>query len=177
MILVNDTLYSRDVVSHYVDRAPKYSQKKKRKKFNAMATMSDTSCNISHDESNKVASKLEVCPMCNEDYDTEYCTYYLEQTMEERSTFLFKNKLCYACLKTVTKEHNAKTSSSRRSCKVCTGKHVTNTHGYLKKKTTINIDKGLTDDGKNRGAKYASVNTGPDITSMCVVHANTCPIR
>ena len=42
--------------------------------------------------------------------------------MEERSKFLFNNKLCHGCLKTVTKEHNAKTCSSGRSCKVCNEK-------------------------------------------------------
>ena len=90
--------------------------------------------------------------------------------MEERSKFLFKNKLCYGCLKTVTKEHNAKTCSSRRSCKVCSGKHLTTLHGYLRKKTAINSDKVLTDDGKNQeGVKCVSVSTGTDVVSICVV--------
>ena len=114
MTLVNDPLYSRDAVSQYVEGAPRSSEKRERKRFNAVATVANNSCNISQDKSNKVASKVEVCPMCNENLDIEDCTYYLHQTMEERSKFLFKNKLCYACLKTVTKEHNAKTCSSRR---------------------------------------------------------------
>ena len=74
-----------------------------------MATVADNSCNMSHDNSNKIASKVEVFPMSNENDDIEDCTYYLQQTMKERSKFLFKNKLCYGCLKTVTKEHNVKT--------------------------------------------------------------------
>ena len=125
--------------------------------------------------------------MCNENHDIEDCTYYLQQTMEERSKFLSKNKLCYGRLKTVRKEHNAKTCSSRRSCKVCNGKHVTILHSYLRKKTAINSDKGLP-DGKNEGVKCASANTGTDVISMCVVpikvqYGNsgkvleTCPIR
>ena len=87
----------------------------------AVAAVADNSCKMSH-KSSKVASKVEVCPVCNENQDIEDCTYYLQQTMKERSKFLFKKKLCYGCLKTVTKEHNKKTSSSRRSCKVCSGK-------------------------------------------------------
>ena len=117
----------------------------------------------------KVTSKVEVCPMCNENHDIEDCTYYLLQTMDERSKFIFKNKLCYGCLKIVTKEHNAKTCSIRRSFKVCNGKHVTMPHGYLRKKTPINSDKGLADDGKNQGLKCASDNTGAVRISMCVV--------
>ena len=89
--------------------------------------------------------------------------------MEERRKFLFKNKLHYGCLKTVTKEHHAKTCSSRRYCKVCNGKHLTTVHGYLKKKAVINSDKALTDDGKNEGVKCASVNAGTDVISMCLV--------
>ena len=133
MTLVNDPLYSRDAVSQYVERVPRYSEKRERKRFNAMATVGDNSCNLSRDKSNKVASKVEVCPMCNENHDIENCNYCLQQTMEERSKFLFKNKLCYECLKTVTKEHNAKTCSSRRSCKVCNGKHMTTLHGTSQK--------------------------------------------
>ena len=125
---------------------PNGVNEKERKKLNAMATVVDNSCNMSQDKSNEVASKVEVCPMCNENHDIENCAYYLQKTMEERSKFLFKNKLCYGCLKTVTKEHNAKTCSSRRSSKVCNGKHVTTLLGYLLKKTAINSDKGLTDD-------------------------------
>ena len=63
--------------------------------------------------------------MCNENNDMEDCTFYLQQIMQERSKFLFSDKLCYKCLETVTKELNAKTCSSRRLCKFYSGKHVT----------------------------------------------------
>ena len=102
-------VYSRDAVRQYVDRAHRHSEKRERKRFNVMATVADNSCNMSHDKSNKIASKVEVFPMSNENDDIEDCTYYLQQTVKERSKFLFKNKLCYGCLKTVTKEHNVKT--------------------------------------------------------------------
>ena len=65
MTLVNDPLYLRDAVNQYVNTAPRYSEKREIKKFNAMATVTDTSCNMSHDKSNKVPSKVEMCPMCN----------------------------------------------------------------------------------------------------------------
>ena len=87
MTLVNDPLYSCDVVSQYVDRAPRYSDKRERKKFNAMATVADNSCNMSQDKSSKVVSKVEMCPVCNENHDIEDCTYCLQQAVEERSKF------------------------------------------------------------------------------------------
>ena len=149
---------------------PDTYEKGKEKRFNATATGANNSCNMSHDKSNKVTSKVKVCPMCNENHDIEDCTYYLQKTMEERSKFLFKNKLCYGCLKTVTKEHNAKTCLSRISCKVCNEKHVTTLQGYLRKTAARNSDKGLTHDGENQeSVRYASVNTGTDVISMCVV--------
>ena len=101
--------------------------------------------------------------MCNKNQDIENCTYYLPQTMEETSMFLFKNKLCYGCLKTVTKEHNAKTCLSRHSWKVRNGKNETTLDGYLKKKIAITNDKPLIHDEKNQGGvKCASVNTSTD---------------
>ena len=108
MNFLNNLLYSLNAVSQYINRAPRYSEKRERKKVNAMATVADNSFNISHDKRNKVASKVEVCRTCNKNHDIEDCTYYLQQRMEEKSKFLFKNKLCHGCLKAVTKEHNAK---------------------------------------------------------------------
>ena len=134
-----------------------------------METVTDISCNISYNKSNKVASKVEMYPMCNKNHDIENCTYYLPQTMEENSNFLFKNKLCYGCLKTVTKEHNAKTCLSRRSHKVCNGKNETTLDGYLRKKIAITNDKRLIQDEKNQGGvKCASVNTSTDVISKCI---------
>ena len=64
MSLVNDPPYSRDAISQYIERAPRYSEKRERKMFNAMATVADSSWNVSKNESYKFASKIEVCPMC-----------------------------------------------------------------------------------------------------------------
>ena len=42
--------------------------------------------------------------------------------------------------------------------------------GYLRKKTAINSDKGLTDGGKSQdGVKYDSVSTGTDVISIWAV--------
>ena len=47
---------------------------------------------------------------------------------------------------------------------------MTTLHGYLRKKTVVNSDKDLTDDGKNQECvKCASFNTGTDVVSMCAV--------
>ena len=52
----------------------------------------------------------------------------------------------------------------------CAMENVKIIHGYLRKKTAANNKKGLTDGRKNQGGmKCASVNTGTDVISMCVV--------
>ena len=83
MTLVNDPLYSRNAVSQYVNRAPRYSEKRERKKLNAMETVADNSCHVSHDKSNKVASKVEVCPMILK----IALTIYSKQWKKEASSF------------------------------------------------------------------------------------------
>ena len=88
MNLVNDPLYSRYDASQYDERAPTYSGKIKIERFNVMATVADNSCNISQEESNKVASKVEVFPIRTENHDIEDCTYELQQTMEERGNLI-----------------------------------------------------------------------------------------
>ena len=66
------------------------------------------------------------------------------------------------------KGHNGKICPSRKYCKVCNGKHVTTLHDYLEKKTAINSDKGLNNDGKNESVKVSLINTGTDVVSMSV---------
>ena len=54
-----------------------------------MAKGAHNSCNMSDDKNSKVALKIEACPVSNENHDIEDFTYYLQQTMEERSKFPF----------------------------------------------------------------------------------------
>ena len=98
MTLVNETLYSHNAVIQYVDRSPRYSEKRKKKRFSGMATVTDNSYNMLHDKSIKIASKAKVCPMSNENHGIKDCTYNLQQTMEEKIVFLFKINVCYGSL-------------------------------------------------------------------------------
>ena len=42
--LVNNHLYSCDAVSQYVEREPRYSEKRETKRFSAVGKMADNSC-------------------------------------------------------------------------------------------------------------------------------------
>ena len=89
MTLVNDLLYSRDVVSQYIEKNQKLIRSKKFI-FNTVKTEELGKVDIS--------KKLKVgnrCPLCNENYDIEDCVFFLQQTLEEQSKLLYKKKLCY----------------------------------------------------------------------------------
>ena len=58
----------------------------------------------------------------------------VKQAVEDRSKTIYKKRLCYGCLEGISKEHNAKSCSNRRQCKVCNGQHATILHGIKTEK-------------------------------------------
>ena len=77
----------------------------------------------------------------------------------KRSKLIFKKKLCYGCFQEIKKDHNAKDYSKRRFCKVCSGKHPTTSHGYVRKKV---------DNNQHRCNSEASEER-KDGSSMCII--------
>ena len=49
------------------------------------------------------------CSACKKGHDLKDCLTYLTNSLEDRSRFLLKGKLCYDCLKGIKKEHTGKT--------------------------------------------------------------------
>ena len=111
--------------------------------------------------------------MCGERYDIENCKYYLQQALEKRSKLVFKKKLFYGCFQEIKKDHNAKNCSNTRLCKVSNGKHPTALHGYIRKKVDNTQHQCNSDANEERKdgevAECASLNTGMEVISMCVV--------
>ena len=101
-----------------------------------------------------------ICAICKEGHDIENCKMYLQKTLEERSKLIFKERLCYGCLGEVTKDHNARTCTKRRSCDECKGAHPTTLHGYIRK--------------KNKSFKYNNVEAEEKNPEMNVASVNTC---
>ena len=62
------------------------------------------------------------------------CTIFNEQTVEEGSRTLAKNKFCYGCYMPITADHNPRTCSNRMICKIYNQKHPTSLHGYVPKR-------------------------------------------
>ena len=80
------------------------------------------------------------CPIFEKNHGTEECVTFLAQSIEDRSKILYKRKLCDGCLSDISKEHNAKSCSKRRSCKVCNGRHPTVLNGVKLKKKKVAME-------------------------------------
>ena len=107
MNLVNDPLFSREAVRQYDFKPLKPHRPKKIQSY----AIKETSGN-----KNKGTAK---CPICEGQHDIEEYTTILEQAVEDRSKTIYKKRLCCGCLEEISKDHNAKSCSNRRQCKVC----------------------------------------------------------
>ena len=67
-----------------------------------------------------------LCVSCNVKHDIEACPIFRSKTLEEKSKFLMKERLCYGCL---GKGHISANCRNRRTCTVCNKRHPTSLHG------------------------------------------------
>lgn len=165
-VLVNDALFSRGAVSQYMDKQEK-RDKKPHSHIRTFATGSKGQQSKNHQ--NK-------CVICEKFHDVEECSIYLANSVEERSKLLYKMKLCYGCLKPISKDHNASKCSQRRTCKVCKERHLTTLHGLKLTKRKGDTKKGDQkkegDDNKKEDDAQIHVNSiysGAEVVSMCIV--------
>ena len=122
--------------------------------------------------------------MCAKNHDLEQCKAYLTKSVDERSKYLSTKKLCYGCLKSISKTHTARNCNQSRACKVCNEKHPTSLHGFkLKKKTNQGAvndtpdQSGTSQDGVLKSSvtvcdeniACASTKFSAQVISMCVV--------
>ena len=114
------------------------------------------------------------CKICNGRDDLDECKDLNDMTVEEKSKFLPKQKLCYGCYEVISPKHTARNCPRRRNCKICLAKHPTGLHGYKirrKDDSKDGYDPGKT--AKNncaniKNGQCESVRTG-EVLSMCVV--------
>ena len=68
-----------------------------------------------------------MCGLPEETWETSV----MEKPLNERIKILKKGELCYGCLKTMAKDHNAKNCQQRLTCKIYTACHPTNNSPWL----------------------------------------------
>ena len=91
------------------------------------------------------------------------CTVFNKQTVEERSRTLAKKKLCYGFYMPITADHNTRTCSNRRVCKICKQKHPTGLYGVGASSVLVASNFAEMD------MKCASAGIAAKVISMCVV--------
>ena len=111
-------------------------------------------------------AKDSKCPACDNQHDLDDCSTFMSQSIEERSKFLYRNKLYYGCYKTISKQHNGRSCKHRRTCKICKGNHPSGLHGYKPKKADGNSKDG--EKEKPPPLKNVSIKCSSKVISMCV---------
>ena len=169
--LMNDPLFSREALHEYTKGPEKQNQRRLRqmKSCFVKADKKKDAC-----ESSELKSSLK-CQFCDGNHDLDDCQFYNELSVEDRSSFLKKNKLCYGCYREITSTHTARTCNNRRICKVCQGKVPSGLHGYKMKR-----NKTLDNDIDKMREKTESINSNctgfknagtvvVEVISICVV--------
>ena len=97
MVLANDPLFSREAWKEYTDKHDSSSKKRLMKSY--------------ADQTSDPAKEAK--------HDMDHCTIFNEQTVEDRSKALANEKLCYECYMQITADHNTRTCSNGKICKIC----------------------------------------------------------
>ena len=114
MILVNDLLFSREAAGQYDQKTPRPQKIHKHQSIHTYAITKDAA-----DKREVTQAKTGTCPVCEKGHqDIEDYPTFLTQPVQDRSKTVFKKKLCYGCLPALSKDHNARKGSNRRSYKV-----------------------------------------------------------
>ena len=114
MILVNDLLFSREAAGQYDQKTPRPQKIHKHQSIHTYTITKDAA-----DKREVTQAKTGTCPVCEKGHqDIEDYPTFLTQPVQDRSKTVFKKKLCYGCLPALSKDHNARKGSNRRSYKV-----------------------------------------------------------
>ena len=113
--LMNDLLFSRDTLHEYTKGPEKQNQRRLKQMKNCFVK-ADKKKDVCDNSGYKSSLK---CQFCDGNHDLDDCQFYNELSVEDRSSFLKKNKFCYGCYREITLTHTARTCNNRRVCKVC----------------------------------------------------------
>ena len=132
---MNDPLFSKEALHEYTKGHEKQNQQKlKQMKHCFVKANKKDVC-----DSSGLKSSLK-CQFHDGNHND--CQFYNELSVEDRSSFLKKNKLCYGRYRKITLTHTARTCNNRKVFKVCQGKYPSGLHGYkMKSKKTSMMEK------------------------------------
>ena len=99
------------------------------------------------------------CSLCEGNHDLDDCNSFLQFDLQERSKWLFHNKLCYGCLSAISVNHNARNCKNRKECKVCKKRHPTSLHGYKAEESKVKQLDGNSLEESKVNVNCATANT------------------
>ena len=102
-ILMNDPLFSREALADYRTKLEHPVRQKQVKNYTIKAEDENKKDVRGSSEDN--SSK---CKMCNGRHDLDECKAFNDMTVEERSKFLSKQKLCYGCYEVISPKYTAR---------------------------------------------------------------------
>ena len=109
-ILMNDPLFSHEALAHYHTKLEHPVRQKWMKNYTIKAEDENKKDVRGSSEDN--SSK---CKMCNGRHDLDECKAFNDMTVEERSKFLSKQKLCYGYYEVTSSKHSARNCPRRRN--------------------------------------------------------------
>ena len=68
------------------------------------------------------------CVYCQQSHDIDDCSEYDKLSMKDRKAFIFRKRLCFSCLKSVSPAHTSKTCKNKRKCTKCNEQHPSCLH-------------------------------------------------
>ena len=108
-ILMNEPLFSCEEFADYHTKLEHPVRQKLMKNYTIKAEDENKK-----DVRGSSEDKSSKCKMCNGWHDLDECKAFNDMTVEERSKFLSKQKLCYDCYEVITKTHNKELSKATK---------------------------------------------------------------
>ena len=107
---------SWSIVLSRSSRSTHWKKRKRKKKFQSFSKrhrrFKTLAVQLEEDLKEKNLSKntkdAVPCVVCAKIYDLEQCKAYLTKSVDERSKYLSNKKLCYGCLKPISKTHTVR---------------------------------------------------------------------
>ena len=141
-ILVNDPLFSREAVCQYVHRPDKFNRQDRWKNVKSYLTETKIATETGEISRGKF-------PACDKNHELYTCQLCIGKPIEESNKFLFKSKLWYGSVNTISKDHTEKTCKKRRNCKVCNEKYLTTLHGLKIERKSIENGANIRSNSQN----------------------------
>ena len=93
----------------------------------------------------------------------------MKKSIEDRSKFFVKNKLCYGCYKPISSDYNAKSCKHGKLCTICKEKHLAGLHDY-KYPRKSKLGDSSTSNNEN-SMTCATTKMKSRVVSICIVPA------